>query len=106
MYNVECKSVLKFVFFYLQPRLVILTKATLAIMAIMETMETLAIITTQITATIKQYFEMMPTLKLDNKLVHQITSIINQKVSNVLLFDQCRIEPKYNVLQTVSNLTG
>merc|ERR1719433_907995 len=60
-----------------KPRLEIQTKATLAIMA---TMEILAIMTTPIMAIIKQYFTMMPTLKLDNKLVHWITSITTQKL--------------------------
>merc|ERR1719225_568444 len=55
-----------------KPRLEIQTKASLAIMA---TMEILAITATPIMAIIKQYFTMMPTLKLDNKLVRQITSI-------------------------------
>ena len=55
----------------LQPRILILTKATMATMA------------TKIMPTIKRlFFTMMQTLKLDNKLVHQITSIIIQKVSN------------------------
>merc|ERR1712038_960205 len=60
-----------------KPRLEIQTKATLAIMA---TMEILAIMATPIMAIIKQYFTMMPTLKLDNKLVHRITSITTQKL--------------------------
>ena len=58
VYSVDCKCINLF-FVYLQHRLVILTKAT-----------------------IKQFFTMMPTLKLDNKLVHRITSIIIQEVSN------------------------
>merc|ERR1719433_1921456 len=56
-----------------KPRLEIQIKATLAIMA---TMEILAIMTTPIMAIIKQFFTMMPTLKLDNNLARQITSII------------------------------
>merc|ERR1719225_860578 len=60
-----------------KPRLEIQTKASLAIMA---TMEILAITATPIMAIIKQYFTMMPTLKLDNKLVHRITSITTQKL--------------------------
>ena len=65
-----CKEVLIIIiiFVYLQPRLAILTKAMMA---------------TPISAIIKQYFTMMPTLKLDNKLVHLTTSITTQKVSNI-----------------------
>ena len=59
----------------LQPSMLILTKATMGIMATMAT---------KIMPTIKQFFKMMQALKLDNKLVHQITSIIIQRVSNVL----------------------
>jgi hypothetical protein len=61
----------------LQPRMLILTKATTVIMATMAT---------KIMPTIKQFFKMMQALKLDNKLVHQITSIIIQRVCNVLWF--------------------
>merc|ERR1719433_1495318 len=60
-----------------KPRLEMQTKATLVIMA---TMEILTIMATPIMAIIKQYFTMMPTLKLDNKLVHRITSITTQKL--------------------------
>merc|ERR1719433_1141466 len=60
-----------------KPRLEIQTKATLVMMA---TMEILTIMATPIMAIIKQYFTMMPTLKLDNKLVHRITSITTQKL--------------------------
>ena len=59
----------------LQPKLLILTKAAMAIMVI----KTMWIP--------KQCFTMMPTPKLDNKLVHRITSIIIQKVSNWLWFE-------------------
>ena len=59
----------------LQPKLLILTKAAMAIMVI----KTMSIP--------KQCFTMMPTPKLDNKLVHRITSIIIQKVSNWLWFE-------------------
>ena len=59
----------------LQPRMLILTKATMVIMATMAT---------KIMPTIKQFFTMMQALKLDNNLVHQISSIIIQRVSNVL----------------------
>merc|ERR1711899_516706 len=60
-----------------KPRWEIITKAIKALMA---TMEILAITATPIMAIIKQYFTMMPTLKLDNKLVHQITSITTHKL--------------------------
>ena len=58
----------------LQLRLEIPIKVT----AIMETMPTMG---TQIMLTIKQFFTMMPTLKLDNNLARQITSIITLMVS-------------------------
>ena len=48
-------------------------------MAIMETMPST---TTQIMPTIKQFFTMMPTLKLDSNLAHQIPSIITLMVSS------------------------
>merc|ERR1711899_40265 len=60
-----------------KPRWEIITKAIKALMA---TLEILAIMATPIMAIIKQYFTMMPTLKLDNKLVHRITSITTQKL--------------------------
>ena len=80
IYNLDGKCLyhnFNFIFVCLQPRLVILTKAKMA------TMEILATMATSIMPTIKQCFTMMPTLKLDSNLAHQITSIIIQKVSNL-----------------------
>jgi hypothetical protein len=55
----------------LQPRMLILTKATMVIMATMAT---------KIMHAIKYFLPMLQELKLDNNLVHQTTSKILQKV--------------------------